>query len=219
MTKFLTLCALTLIVIHSMILILYFWIGDPNTFDFVRLFDLDMERNIPTVFSSSLLLIASFLFYLRSKVAGEKQTGLQGYWIGLCVVFAFLGFDEGAKIHEQVGDLTSEYFSIVNQYEIFPWVFAYGISLFGLTAVYIRFFLCISRSLFKRLMIAAAIYLSGAIGFDMLGGYLSAHYGIASVPYSLAYTVEESLEMFGVIYLIDLLLAELDLSKILIHSS
>ena len=50
--KFLSIVAIALIFIHINILIIYFIVDDPDKFDFVRMFDLDMERNIPTLFSS-----------------------------------------------------------------------------------------------------------------------------------------------------------------------
>lgn len=69
---FLSLFSLSLILIHSVILGIYFYINDPEEFDFIRMFDLDMERNIPTLFSSLLFFIAAFLFYLLSKKEVQK---------------------------------------------------------------------------------------------------------------------------------------------------
>jgi len=71
--KLLTITALILIAIHTTILIIYYMIDDPKKFGFVRMFDLDMERNIPTLFSSLLLAISSFLFYLLSHIPQEKK--------------------------------------------------------------------------------------------------------------------------------------------------
>jgi len=102
--KFLSIAALLLIIIHSIILVIYFIVDDPKKFDFVQMWDLDMERNIPTLFSFALFLIGAFLFYLLSKSPQEKAKGDRRSWLGLSAVFAFLAFDESAKIHEQIAD-------------------------------------------------------------------------------------------------------------------
>ena len=73
--RFLSIIAIILITIHIIILFIYFIVNDPEKFDFVRLFDLDMETNIPTLFSSAILLISGFLFYLLSRISQEEGDG------------------------------------------------------------------------------------------------------------------------------------------------
>ena len=53
---------------------------------------------------------------------------------------------------------------------------------------------------------AAAIFLSGAIGFELLGAKEASLHGSDTMLYCYYYTIEEGLEMFGVIYLISILL-------------
>ena len=48
---------------------------------------------------------------------------------------------------------------------------------------------------------AAAIYLGGAIGCEMLGGYLLESYGL-TLPYKASSMIEESLEMAGAVVFI-----------------
>jgi hypothetical protein len=173
------------------------------------MFDLDMERNVPTLFSSLLFMLNAILFYLLSVKERSKQGKKNYYWMGLSFVFAFLSFDESAKIHEQLGDLT-ENFVDATGILYYPWVISYGVLVLLLGIVYFRFFWSMERKLFYRFMIAAAIFLSGAIGFELLGAYESSLYGTTSPLYSLYYTIEESLEMFGLIYLSSVLLSLLD---------
>ena len=203
--KFLSIFALILIFIHINILIIYFIVDDPDKFDFVRMFDLDMERNIPTLFSSAILLISAFLFYLLSKTPSEETKGARPYWIGLSFVFAFLAFDESAKIHEQLGDYT-ENFVEATGYLHYPWVISYSILILILGLFYMRFFWRMESKVFWAFMGAAAIFLSGAIGFELLGANESSIHSTDTILYSIYYTIEETLEMFGVIYLIWILL-------------
>lgn len=197
--------AIVLIVIHSIILGIYYYIGDPDTFDFVKMFDLDMEANVPTLFSSLLFAIASFLLFLN----GKKEYGKRRYWWGLSMIFLFLSFDESAKIHENIGDFT-ENFVDASGFLYYPWVISYSLFVVVLSAVYFRFFWKMKRKIFWKFVLAAAIFLSGAIGFELLGAYESSQHGTDTPLYSLLYTIEESLEMFGLIYLISLLLTLLE---------
>lgn len=202
---FLSIIALMLIFINSMILVIYFIVNDPDKFDFVQMFDLDMEQNIPTLFSSALLLIASFFFYLLGKSSQkEVKTNTKAWW-GLSLVFAFLAFDESAKIHEGVGDFT-ENFVDASGFLYYPWVISYGAMTLLLGILYLRFFLRFKREIRFKFIVSAILFLSGAIGMELLGANEASKNGSDSMLYCIFFTIEESLEMFGVIYLIHTLL-------------
>jgi cytochrome bd-type quinol oxidase subunit 2 len=203
--KRLSLFAIVLIIIHIGILIVYFYINNPDKFDYVRMFDLDMEGNIPTLFSSALMLISGFLFYLLSRAPKEQQKGHRLYWLGLSFVFIFLAFDESTKIHETLGDYT-EHFIDASGYLHYPWVISYSILVLILGLFYIRFFWQMESRLFWSFMGSAAMFLSGALGFELLGAQESSIHSADTILYCVYYTIEESLEMFGVIYLIYILL-------------
>jgi len=196
----LSIFALILILIHIIILIIYFKINDPKVFDFVRMFDLDMERNIPTLFSSFLFAISSFLLYLLSKMENENYK----YWIGLSIIFLFLSFDESAKIHEQIGDYT-EHFVDATNYLYYPWFISYSIGIFIIFLFYFKFFFKMGKKTFLSFILSAMIFITGAIGFDILGANEAFVNSEETILYCLYYTIEESLEMFGLIYFISIL--------------
>ncbi len=202
--KFLSIFTILLIIIHINILIIYFIVDDPKKFDFVRMFDFDMERNVPTLFSSIILMISALLFYLLSKIPHEIKQGNRWAWLGLSGVFAFLSFDESVKIHEKLGDFTENYVDATGIL-YYPWFISYGILVLILGAIYFRFFWRMERKVFFSFMLAAVIFLTGAIGFDILGAVEASAHSTNTILYSTFYTIEESLEMFGVIYLISIL--------------
>jgi len=71
--------AAVLIAIHIVILGIYYYVGDPDKFDFVRMFDLDMEQNIPTLFSSALMLNSAFyIFSDHAGVLGHRRRSTCG---------------------------------------------------------------------------------------------------------------------------------------------
>jgi multisubunit Na+/H+ antiporter MnhG subunit len=70
-------------------------------------------------------------------------------------------------------------------------------------------------TLFSSLLlsIAAFIFLLGAIGFELLGANESSQHGTKTVLYRVLYTIKETLEVFGVIFLIWVLLGLLKKKK------
>jgi len=70
-----------------------------------------------------------------------------------------------------------------------------------------NFFLQLPQRTRKLFIVSGAIYFTGAVFFDMLGGREAELHGFDSVIYCLLYTVEEFLEMFGVVGMIYTLLA------------
>lgn len=207
--KLFTITAILLILIHLSIAVTYYLIADPEKFDFIDMFDLDIEYNIPTFFSSLLFLFNGILFWLLGKAAHQKRK----YWFGLSAIFIFLAFDESTKIHENIGDFTEKFVDASGAL-FFPWVISYMAIVGILGLVYLRFFLAMPKGYFLRFMLAAFIFLSGAIGLELLGAQEAYRYGTESPLYTLYYTIEESLEMFGLIYLMHILSDMLDGTKL-----
>jgi hypothetical protein len=69
----------------------------------LRAFDLNKEQTFPATFSGVLLLAAGALALLNGLVRSETAEGRR-WWIVLALVFAFLGIDEIAALHEAVQD-------------------------------------------------------------------------------------------------------------------
>ncbi|MCI5143186.1 MAG: hypothetical protein D3909_15955 [Candidatus Electrothrix sp. ATG1] len=72
--------------------------------------------------------------------------------------------------------------------------------------LYFRFLFCLPRKTFVLFICSAVIFLTGAGFFDMLGGKEAELHGYYSITYTVLYTIEEFLEMIGVVLLIYTLL-------------
>ena len=77
-------------------------------------------------------------------------------------------------------------------------------SILGL--LYFRFIFSLPRKTTTLLVISAIVFLTGAVFLDMLGGKEAELHGYYSVMYTVLYTIEEFLEMLGVVLLIYTLL-------------
>ena len=96
-------------------------------------------------------------------------------------------------------------------YLLWLWVIPYGFAVLVLAAVYLRFLVRLSRTTRYYFILAALLFLGGAIGVDMLQGR-EAYLNIGSdktILYCVLYSVEEFLEMIGVAVFIYALLKNL----------
>lgn len=176
----------------------------------VRLFDLDSEGNIPTLFSSIILLAASFLF---AAIACAKKTSADTYffhWTGLAVVFLYLCADEALAFHEILIRPLRPLLGASGAFH-FTWVIPYGIGLVILSLLYLKFLMHLPGKTRRSLIIAAVIYVSGALSLEMLSGPFVKWYGTRrNITVAVLSTFEELFEMIGVVVLIAALLAYIE---------
>ncbi len=170
------------------------------------LFNMDKEVNIPTLFSTTLFLICAGLISLIHKKLNKKNKAIRKKWSALRWLFIFLAIDEGLQIHEV--------FIIPGLKDMLPailtsvWVIPYSI----LALIALIYFISLVKSLPNKLMektlLSGAIYLLGAIGFEILGSFLvrTGDIRLHGISYGLISTIEEALEMSGLILFIHVLL-------------
>jgi hypothetical protein len=185
----------------------------PALADLANAFYVDVEHNIPTYFSVVLLLIAaSLLANVAMRIAKQGVPHLSA-WVVLSLGFSLMAVDEAFQFHEllnlPVGTLLGDGDLGVFFY---PWVIP-GIALvFVLGLCFMRFLLHLPATFRFRFLMAAILYLGGAIGVELVGSHHAELHGSENWTYSLIATLEESLEMAGLITfiwaLLDYFLAE-----------
>ncbi len=172
----------------------------PSVRGSIRLFDLDTEGNLPTQYSALQLLGAGVLFWLIGR-AHKFEGSADGLWTVLAVIFLFLAFDEANQVHER---FIRPVRAMLDTHGLlyWPWVIPYASAFTVLGLAFSRFLARLPRHTARLFLVAAAIYVSGAIGFDMLGGRWIESNETRNIVYSMLYTVEETLEMLGIALLI-----------------
>jgi hypothetical protein len=84
----------------------------------------------------------------------------------------------------------------------FPWVIP-GIALVSVLGLYfLRFLLHLPATTRLRFLMAATIFIGGAIGVELIGSSHAELHGYENWTYSMIATLEESLEMAGLIVFI-----------------
>lgn len=172
-------------------------------YQITEFFDVGMEGNIPTIYSVLALCLASIVTFLVARVARTNSDKDWRYWFFLACVLLFLAFDEGATIHEHVGDLFESYYGgLATGFLYWLWVVPYGIAVMWLGAALFPFLLRLPARTRNGCIGAGLVFIGGAIGVEMISASVyELHDGSSGKPleYYLLYTLEESMEMLGVV--------------------
>ncbi|MFT6390297.1 MAG: hypothetical protein ACJAUP_003699 [Cellvibrionaceae bacterium] len=162
----------------------------------IILFDFNSERNIPTLYSSVALVFSSILL---AAIAFESKKLNWPYisWLGLSLIFLFLSVDEMASIHESLVFPVRKFFG-ASGFLYYSWVIPYGVVLVFFIIAYSKFLFQLPKRTMILFLISGSIFVLGAIGFELLGGKQAHLYGTNNILYSIFYTCEEFLEMFGI---------------------
>jgi hypothetical protein len=155
----------------------------------VRIFNVDVENSVPTWVSSVQLLAAAILLTVIGfcRMSQESFRGRQ--WLGLALIFVAMSMDEVIQLHESSEKIAGA--DILGMDWIVP-----GFLLTCLVALsYIHFFLSLSRNSQILFFIAAACFIGGALGFEIVGFWMDDQ---TSLDRILTVSVEEFLERIGI---------------------
>jgi hypothetical protein len=163
---------------------------------FFRLFNLDEEANIPSLFSSIELLFASLLLFLVSKLEAVGKR----YWLFLGGVFLYLCIDETAQLHEIIIGLKSR-FEILNASNMRTsvWVIPYGFGVVMVGIALVKFIFVLPPKTRNLFILSGLIFVGGAAGIEVLEEQFKILHGDSySLTLKLLYHLEELCEMSGV---------------------
>ena len=168
--------------------------------------NMDQELNLPTLFSSSLLLISALLM---QRLGHNSNPDAADDWRLLSKIFIFLALDEALQIHEIL---------IIPglRHQVHPalastWVVPYAALALIMLWKFRSFLGSIPRATATGLLRSGAVYVGGAIGMEMIGSFAvrSSLIRLHSPWYGAITGLEETLELVGIILLIDALMRAL----------
>ena len=167
----------------------------------VRLFNVDSELNIPTWYQSSTLLFCAIL--LAMIASAKKRAGARYalHWRALAIIFLFLSLDEEAAIHEMtIMPLRSALNAGGLLY--FTWVIPGAAFVLLIGAAYLGFLADLPAKTRRLFLVAGTTFVGGALGIEMVAGLFAQSYGGGDMRYIMISTVEELLEMVGIVVFI-----------------
>jgi cellulose synthase/poly-beta-1,6-N-acetylglucosamine synthase-like glycosyltransferase len=163
----------------------------------------DMEHNLPTYFSVLLILFAALLLAVIAMLNVKHRLPHASKWVILSFGFFGMAFDEAFQVHERLNLPVGTLFGAGSLGVLyFPWVVP-GIALVVVLGLFfLRFLFHLPVPTRFRFLMAAALYVGGAIGVELIGARHAELHGYENWAYSLIATLEESLEMAGIIVFI-----------------
>ncbi len=187
-----------LVVAHLLVQTVRFASGNERLFGLVPLFSVGSDRNLPTFYSALALLASAGLLWLIGVASRQCPALRPSYWYGLALVFVFLSIDEMLMLHEKMIEPLRSRLGTSGIFH-YAWIIPYGAACLVLVAVYSRFLLQLPRRTSLLFIASGTVFVTGAIGFEMLGGLHFEKYGGKTIVYVALQTVEETLEMVGIV--------------------
>lgn len=192
--------------------------GYDSEMGFRRLFNLDAEGTLPVWFSSAVMLGASALL---AAIAAERSRAGDRYrwhWWVLSIGLLFMSADETASIHEMTNRAAAALPITAKGFLLFPWVVIGGAVVLVVGLSYLRFLRDLPPAARRGFIVAAACYLGGALGMEMVSAAVASAQGLDLQPigwdergdftfaYALVVAAEEGLEMVGMNLFVEALL-------------
>jgi hypothetical protein len=161
----------------------------------MRLFDVNSEGNVPSWFSSMLLMGGAVLAALLAALVRRGGGRDAGYWAGLAVVLSLLSLDEVAALHERLGGPAAGVLGGSTRGALhFAWIVPGGVLALGVGLAFLGFVVRLPPGIRRLVVAAAAMYLTAAVGLEALGGVVLEAQGDRA-SYLLVTAAEEGLEM------------------------
>jgi hypothetical protein len=166
-----------------------------------RLFHTSTEGNVPTWIASMLLISCSVLLGIIAKATNSKGYPYSQNWIGLSLIFLYISLDEAASIHEISIDPLRSAFNASGIFH-FSWVIIALPLLLIFVGFYLRFLFHLPKDTRLLFIVAGGIYVMGAMGVEMIGGFVLSNNLVGGKIYGILIIIEEFLENLGTIIFI-----------------
>lgn len=178
----------------------------PRTLRVIRRnFNPSAEQTVGTWFTAGMLLGAGLLVAAITVAARAARDRWARHWLGLAVILIFLSCDEGASLHEQLGDWVKDIMPTGGPL-LWAWVVPYSIFAVVVGLIYLSFLRALPPDSRRRFILAAAIYIGGALIIEMIEAGITDYRDRGGGPVTILAIIEETAEMAGVAYLIYALL-------------
>lgn len=186
-----------LLVMHLLVVSSY--LGDWRFAGRDRFF-FDQENNLPTFFSTFILLLAGVQLALIAFVKHRQADPFRRQWLGMAVLFVLLAIDEAASFHELLIQPMRSALGLTGLLW-FGWVLAGGAFAALFALLHVRFLASLPPRERWLFLLCGAAYVGGAVGLEMVGGkvFLAGQPSGELAPYMLVMTLEESLEMVAIL--------------------
>ncbi|HWQ33501.1 MAG TPA: hypothetical protein VNQ79_11655 [Blastocatellia bacterium] len=179
-----------------------------HVYGIVEKFELDGENNLPNWYQSSSILFCAVLLAVIATLRRLSGARYVRHWGGLALIFLLLSLDEAASLHEMLVEPLRAALHTSGSLR-YAWVIPGLLFAAGVGLAYLKFLAHLPLRTRVQMIVAGMVFVSGAVGLEMLGGKLRDLYGLQSVQYLGETIAEEFLEMSGILLFIHALTSHL----------
>jgi hypothetical protein len=183
-----------------------FFHGHDVQFGFMRLLALDGEGNLPSWYSSVQLLFASAALGIIGLYRRQETNPYGWHWLTLSLLFLCLAIDEASSIHEMAAPPIERWLETAGRLDSVlsivgtPWLLAAIPFTIIVFLVFVQFLWNLPRATMILFIIGGGLYVAGAVGVEDLAGHYLGNPGASETfTYQIMITVEEGLEMLGIV--------------------
>lgn len=170
--------------------------------EWMNMLNLDREMNFPTWYSAFMLGFGSILLRIIAIGKNQQSDRYNSDWKLLSLIFTLLAIDEVLSIHEifiipEVSNALHLPWFLHSM-----WVIPGTIFVVWFLKRYWKFSRHLPLKSQQHFILAAGVYIGGALLMEMVGSYVAEAQGQQHLLYALITTAEETMEMLGIIILI-----------------
>jgi len=166
-------------------------------FGLISEFNVDAESNVPTYFSSLMLLMASILLGIIAIYKNKTKGSFILHWSVLSIIFFILSLEEIVGFHERLSAILGRTRWEYTGYFHYAWTIPGLIVVCIFVALYFKFWMNLPQKTRLLFLISGLLYVGGAIGFELISGTYADMHGINNLASGMIAAVEELLEMSG----------------------
>jgi hypothetical protein len=179
--------------------------GHANLLGVVELFDVDDEANIPSYYSALALMAAALILGAITVAKRRAKDPFSLQWGLLAGLFFAMSVDEAAVIHELSIEPLVIAFGLDGALK-YAWVIPGGIFAAGFGALMVRFLAHLPRRTAIAFVGAGLVFLGGSLGVEVASASWATAHGEDNFAYNAIITIEEAMEMLGIVGFIAALL-------------
>lgn len=168
------------------------------------------ENSFPTYFSTLQLFFSAAVLFLIAIIRKKQKASDYLHWIYLAAIFLFLSMDESIMIHEVIARKIKHHIALTGVF-FYAWIIPYSLFVIAVLVAYIPFLRKLPPSTKKGMVLSGGIFVTGALGFEALESWYFTSTGITGLLYQSFTTIEEAMEMTGILLFIYTLLRYLEL--------
>lgn len=182
------LCAVTQVAYHA-------FPGIPGVGVITDRLSLNSEKSLPTAWAFLQLVIAAGCTLFVARLAARQGATWVAHWHVTALLLLLVGFEELLALHEDLNDHLAAGDHIGGRY---PWVIGGAVLVVALALAMARFVFALPRAVRNLVVLAAAMFVGGAVAMEAFGGWYAEAHGDDSLGAIVGWIIEEGLELTSV---------------------